>query len=607
MRYFLQKLLHLTSLEKIIFQAFVIITASSYWLFSYYTHPEAALSEHILYRYGFGDFQYFPFIKNLSQFNLFEFFNTAINSEKLLSFPYGAIFLHSLLYAIAGNLSYVIADLIVFSLFFWVLVTFFRVYSINNFTALLISSTLICFAPSTFLQWTVEFLTQTPYTPNVYFQSLNPLNIWGLRIPRPFVSELYLFGYLILFKKAFFETRRSFKIFSLLGLLLGLNINSNFHISFIFILWTSLYFCFLLKNETLKSFLKLSLSFIVTVLLSTSFFIWVRLQEHPDIPIRLGLFKPDQFLFEIRDYPSIGLWLISNILIYFKRKDQVFKPLMSLSILVFISFISLPILSGIFNKGIQIYQFRMCFVLLSACLFFVTVLQTINHLNYKRKLHPILIFLTFSGSFTSLYTLHNKNINRTKDVRRLHTKTYRISFRELTRYLAQYANVPHSKLGSFDPQIVNWWISFNQNAGSSLVDPFNSSLSNIEIEDNFIAFCKSVGFNWSDVESLLKNKAYNMFWLSHAKYQNSKAHRFSSQGKTPYGSIYKSWSLEVPKTEIERIRLKFHAYKKKSPLPSTLVLLNNNTEMNLNPDLNKYKLEFKNKDFRVFRIHFHTK
>ena len=98
-------------------------------------------------------------------------------------------------------------------------------------------------------------------------------NFYNLRVPRPMISNLYFFGFLLLILKLNINFKYNYKIFSLLGLIVCLTLSSFYYffftqavilLSFLIIKFKSKVISEILNNY--KYYLLASLVFIITII-----------------------------------------------------------------------------------------------------------------------------------------------------------------------------------------------------------------------------------------------------------------------------------------------------------------------------------------------------
>ena len=171
--------------EKILFYGFlmlVVVKATSYWVGAWHFHPDESWATLAMYRGK--DMQSFPIMSNLAHSgfgepSLFESHNQGLLSERYVPWA-----LHAALFRLFGGMGFFVADLILTPLRFALMFLLLRRSGVGRALAIAVSAVLTCSV-------TGDFGQLTGAVPGI------PILFWGLRIPRPYVSELFLLGTLV--------------------------------------------------------------------------------------------------------------------------------------------------------------------------------------------------------------------------------------------------------------------------------------------------------------------------------------------------------------------------------------------------------------------------
>src|ERR1017187_1462643 len=137
-----------------------------------------------MYRHRSGDIQYFPLISQLARGTITD--GTIKETERSVfrSFPHATLLPHAICFSAFGKYGFPVADAIVAVAYFFLLVLFFQTLGVSRplgttvalFIALQVSLT---------LKVNAGLGKHTISLPLITW-------LWGMRIPRPFVSELYM-------------------------------------------------------------------------------------------------------------------------------------------------------------------------------------------------------------------------------------------------------------------------------------------------------------------------------------------------------------------------------------------------------------------------------
>ena len=156
---------------------FPVAIALSYWVASYIFQSQDPFYIHVILR-NFGDYVFFWLIKALGQINLHPtyVFETPVGS--LQPSPMLGIAPYAALYRIFGYWGFVVTDVVVLCANFLALVVLLRLGGARPISALLVA------VGSVALMYVVPATHLTPNLPYAF----------GMRFPRPFVSQLFLIG-----------------------------------------------------------------------------------------------------------------------------------------------------------------------------------------------------------------------------------------------------------------------------------------------------------------------------------------------------------------------------------------------------------------------------
>jgi len=330
------------------------------WHLTARLRPSEPFSVSILYRDTSGDIQYFPLIARLSRGLLTESSILEQQGTRMHSFPVVSLSIHACLFSILGNLGFIVAEVCVTLCYYLLLYFFLRVLHIGKRLSSI---------ASLFFTLGIPFMLDLLIGP----LQLRLIPVWGPRIPRPFISELFLLAALgCVSGMLVSEKFRAHKVnWFFLGVALAALLQSDIHV--LFIIGMSLpVFAFLLFFMTPENKIallpKAGLTFGTTALLSIPFMIQ-RMQEHPDIPGRWGVFPADRFclMYTPEEISKCILpllifwmfWLVIRSAIENQTEVQNwFKILLYFSALVLIAYCAVPLSVIVLGKGIQLYHFR---------------------------------------------------------------------------------------------------------------------------------------------------------------------------------------------------------------------------------------------------------
>jgi hypothetical protein len=196
---------------------FAFIAVSVKWYVSFYLFSES-LDTKIIHDSVSDAKYYYPLIKFLSEFNLNYSYDPEITNLRSVPLPFWGIFFHSIFLKIFGFYSFIILD---FIFIYLILLVFFYIF--NVFLSREIS---IVFSIFIFL---IPYLISTSSLNDIQYLNLFSKTLYGLRVPRPMVTNLYFFTFLLLTLKLVTSKFHNIKIFFSLGLITALSLSSFYY------------------------------------------------------------------------------------------------------------------------------------------------------------------------------------------------------------------------------------------------------------------------------------------------------------------------------------------------------------------------------------------
>jgi len=171
---------------------------------------------------------YLPLIHSYSNFTFSPSYGLENEfGNKNLAFPYLALFIPSILLKVFGPFSYIIIEFFATTLF---LIIFYRILILlkfNNLSAIVISC---------FLFLLPSIIRELDYSINNEIISIvnsNVKSFYGLRVPRPLITNLYFFFFLLILIKIDKDKKYTIKRSLLMGVLVGLSIHALFLLALI--------------------------------------------------------------------------------------------------------------------------------------------------------------------------------------------------------------------------------------------------------------------------------------------------------------------------------------------------------------------------------------
>jgi hypothetical protein len=569
--------------------------------------------------FSIEDYLYFPFILNLSEFNLKPDYLNNFFVESSLPIPIYSIILHSLFYKLFGLYSFLILEIFFFFIFIYLLTKILEKFNLNFTQSILVTLLLIIFLN---INYFLKYFYSIPF--------FGIENLFSYRFPRPLVSSVYfLLGFLIILDFFNNHKNKNYFFYIILGLVLALNFGSVFY-NFI-ILSLLFFFSLLIKIYNLNfylslPFLKKKLVLLISFIFFSLPFLWIIFNSETTYLERIGVIKLDfiqkfyllKYLFsKIISYYFLFILLVIFYLFFSLLKK---KKLNRKTIFFFLIFFLTSILSlflfVLFSPSVTEVYHSVNLVIVSTffTIFIFVNLIIITHINnfffdfIKKKFK---IFCTVFLLVILTLSLINNYLDKKKDI------VMRNDFISLDNFFK--TNSDSKKINSlltFNSKVQVWWMFSGKNNFYSIHSIFSSLNTNI-LEANFLKNLKFLNITDSDLINILKNEKkgwrYNNLYLqyfSYYKYQANSLYTFnnSQDYNSDVLSFIKSSSplytqqIAIPNYELERISndyKKIQTYHLDYP---DIIILEKNSLIEKKSQINfLYYCELK--DFNYFNIY----
>ena len=408
------------NLNNIIFKpltiSFLIIFIK--WTISYY-YFLGPIDFKIIYE--ISDNHYFPLIKSFSELNLNPSYSEEVNNLKIISFPILGLISNVIFYKIFGVYSFIILEIICVYLFLLIFTKIFIELEFSYISSIIFAIVLLII-PQLLLdisKYDLDILNKI---------SLNFQTFYSLRVPRPLISNLFLFGFLYFILKFYLSKDNSQRYLTLSILLMCFSMHTFFYFFLFQLFLIIVIYLIKFKKEVfnfMKKNLKLHIKSFLLLIFFFSLFIFQGFYDETDYASRMGLIELNEkqsvilkeyFINFFLKPEFILIFLLNTIIFLFNRK----KPLSIFYYLFISTLLSTIFFIVFFSKGIDYYHFTN-WILATGLLFpVIYVFQTINKL--AKKISPIfagisiLIFifyyslsLNMSNAFLSKYNQKEKN------------------------------------------------------------------------------------------------------------------------------------------------------------------------------------------------------
>ena len=594
-------------------------------------HPFSNFNENIDVRVIFESvsdgYYYYPFLKALSNFNLSYSFDPSIENLRTIALPVGAFFLHFIFYLFIGSWSFVALEFFFILLFLIIFYKIFRLLGYKRIQSLALSITL----------FTIPNFLQILNLDKLNYFSVISSEFFSLRFPRPMVTNIFFFLFILFLIK--FDQKKIFlkKNFILLGILSGLSFTSLVHLFFIEQVSLLFFLVYKFKSQTIKK-LKQNITCVIFyilsfILVSSPFLINIYFIE-PDYLQRIGLVNLDyekkiilfKYLFAKLFKPE---FLIVFIIIIFQiiliNTKNWFKKLRKLNIIFIIFYasiispfafilISTKFFSHfyLFNNQIVILAFLLLF--LSACIIIDAYLKKNFSDKFTNSLFIFLLTICLVTNFFQTYKNYNK-IHLSEE-----NAFERKEFNKVVNIINEMDLLDKNNnlsLLTFDNRFLVWF-NLNEIKYLNIVNGVLVPKKHEMIENDLINTFKYLRLSVKDFEKFLENKKLsswryrnenvkNLFWMlyqanSLITFNDSKDFNKEILEFINNSSPLLSQQLAIPNDELQRLIKKFDFEKISNFSEPEIIIINKKNPILIksNIDLDDFCKKFEGKFYDFY-------
>ena len=599
------------------------------WFFSYYVYGTESIFIKFLLNPS-GDFSYYPFVHQLSELKFNEGYSKLYSDLNVIGFPFLVTLFHAIFFKIFQLYGFIIIEL--FCIFFFIKI-FYHLFKELNF------SDEICLLISLFLFTLPNIINILSSLPIPYIFDLKQLyaGFYNLRFPRPLITNLFFFGYLLFLIKFYLNSKPELnKTYLYLSFIfLGALLNSFFYFFIISLFLIFLVILLKLKKNLFnkKNLILLLNSSIILLIISLPFLLQILYIEE-DYFSRIGTFTLNNnlkiFLVNhiLNGFLKIEFLFIlfANIAIYFVniKLNSNFKKFIIFFWLLLLSSIVSPFIYLIIMNEITFFSNFTFIIALSSVILlkFNIILLLVNFTNLKKNLnnpinYAIIIFLIL---LNSVFFFQNSKVNLLSEGEHFNvnnSKIFRQDLLNVTKYLRQNSEKDNLLLTN-DVHTQLWWI-FSDRKNYYFPYVFFVSLNDQMIETQLINAFKYLKLNENDFinyfdENKITNwrvvNTNNYFFLGHLKYQANYLTKFFDIDNFPENtkkfiykkSIHHTNQVILSKNEIIRLKEKFNQTDISLELePDIIVLVK---DYRLDKNINKienFSINFENSNFIILK------
>jgi len=567
------------------------------WYLSFYFYSDEGLLIKVINEssstFFTGDsYTYFHYIKSLADLNFDSLYDKDLKSNYYLLVPYGSIVFHSFFYKLIGNVSFIFLELVAIFLFITIFYSIFRLINLSKNMAVLLA--VIFYTMPDFLYFFNNF--------NIAELGTFSGNFFNLRFPRPFVSNILFFTFILILLKSHIEQNLfANKNLLSLSLIFGMTLSSFFFLFLTEAITFIFYLLIFYKKDiftVIKSNLKKIIYSIFLFLLITLPFFFLINHTNPDYSERMGIIEiySSDKIFLIKEY-LYKLFRLKLILVYLtliisylfmKKFNKENLKFIFIFYLLFISSIIAPFAFILLsNKIAFLYHFNNTVVVCLMLLILMLVILNCNFIFQKIKFNIKTTYLSSTLIFFIIIT-YNFNIYYNY-IENLDDKL-RIDRKKITNFLIQDESIDLSKssLLTFDRKIMTWAL-FNNNRDLYIVDGTFSIKSSSFIEDDLINLFKFFKLSEDDFLKFISNKKigyrYNnpvlktFFWQKYTAnsfytFKRSQDFEKKTLSFIINSSPFYSHQFAIPKFEITRLMNKFNSNTLRKKNDPNIIIIN---------------------------------
>ena len=591
-----------------------LIIASIKWLSSYYFFSEELSTKIIFESVPDGEY-FYPQIKYLSEMIFNQSFDEDISGLKNIPIPLSGILLHSILFKFLGFYSFIVAEFICILIFLLIFYHIFISFFPKNLSFFF--SLLIYFAPLILIETTLN---------NFQYLGVFSNNFYNFRVPRPMISNLYFFSFVLLIVKMNLNNFYSYKNFALLGLILGLTASSVYYyflteVVFL-LLFLILKFRLSLLNQLLNNY-KYYLSSILVFLLITFPFVIIIYFHEPEFTYRQGIIDLNNekklilFSYLLEKYLNLKFLIVFFVLSFLSFLANFFnlsgKKLNNIFYLLFVSSLISPLLFLIFAPKTHVFYHFINFIIVTGILYLIIFsFISLNHImkkNINKTFITSFIFLLlFSYSFVEFKKYQELNSDN-------NYKTFRNEFSVINSKIKSSFDMTKSSLLSFESNLIIWAI-LNNIKYLDYVNGFFTSKKDHMLEEDIFSTFKKLGLKKGNFNSFIENRKSRWRYINH-DIKKSFAYKYQANSLITYrdtkdfeddelthilkSSPVLSQQSIIPKYELDRLKQDFDNYETNYN-KSDIIVINKKDEFTLSLNLpeKEYCKVFDGKVFMMF-------
>ncbi len=579
------------------------------WHHSFLNFDES-INVRIIFESVSDGYYYFPSFKALTNFDLNNSFDPSIKNLSNITITTGAFFLHFIFYLIFSEWSFVILEFL-FIIFF--LIIFYKISRLLEFGRIQsLALAVVLFNLPNFIE--IINLGRSEYF------SVIISNFYSFRFPRPLVTNIIFFLFILLSLRINQNRILSQKNSLIVGAISGLSFSSHLHffvLEQLFIIFSLLYIFKIQIIKNLKNNIKFIFFYIFSFVVISSPTLINLFYAEIDHLERMGLtsLNYDQKifilkylfskLFKIEFLLTFLISILFFLLIKFNKKYFIFRKLNPFFILFYLSIIS-PFIFITFSPSFfsHAYIFNNIIVICAFLLFFFAICIYINCFFKKNSFFKlsnyiatiVLLISLFVNYYQTNKNYNNNHLNNDNFIERKEFNTI-VKIIEKNNLLKE----KNITLLTFDNKFLVWSILNNIKYLNIINGTFTSKKHEM-LENDLINTFKYLKLNKEDFKKFIKNEKIsswryrnenikNLFWM---RYQANSMITFNDSKNFDNeiiefikdSSPLLSQQLIIPNEEMKRFLNKYDSKINSSFSKPQIIIINKNNPILAKSNIN---------------------
>ena len=599
------------------------------WSISFYFYGPETLSLKVIFNPS-GDYSYYPFVVQLSKLKFNEGYSLIFNDLNLIGFPFVVSFFHAVFFKIFDLIGFILLELVCIFIFIKIFFHIFKELKFSNINCIFLG--LFFFTIPNLAEILNYF--QIPYSLNI--KQLYA-GFYNLRFPRPLVTNLFFFGFILFLLKFYLNNKPEAKKKNLIlsFVFLGLLFNSFF---FFFVVCSLLAFLIIIIHFKKKLLEKANLNVLlkscsVLFILCIPFLSQIFLIEN-DYYSRVGtynltsetkIFLIQHLINGLKKFEFILIFAV-NLIFYFIniKSNSNTKKFLDFFWLLFLSSILAPIFYLFLMDQITFFgNFTFIIALTSMILLKINLIIFIfSNFSLNTKIIKSIISLAFFAllSLNSIYFFKTSKVNLLSGGEHFNAKNiekFRSDFKNVIKFLKKNSQ-KNDLLLTNDVHTQIWWILSERNY-FYFPYVFFVALNDNMIETQLINSFKYLKLDKNDfINYFNENKitdwrvvnTNNYFFLGHLKYQTNFLTKISKVDDYPEEtkkfiykkSIHHTNQVILSNLDIERLSTKFDKTILDSKLEPNIIVLFKDERLtkNLN-EIENFSIVLDNSNFLILQ------